>query len=180
QAHEGEVFVSSTPGEGTTFELYFPAHEQPAESEEPRPGDVLSPGSGERILFVDDEAPIMLVCKAILERLGYRVEGTVDVLAALETLRAAPGDFDLVISDLTMPGMTGVDFARQVREIRADLPIILATGFNATLTADRVRELGVSELLLKPLSMQALASSVRRALESRDGSSVAPSSSSIP
>lgn len=180
QAHEGEVFVSSTPGKGTTFELYFPAHEQPAESEEPCPGDVLSPGSGERILFVDDEAPIMLVCKAILERLGYRVEGTVDVLAALETLSAAPGDFDLVISDLTMPGMTGVDFARRVREIRADLPIILATGFNATLTAERVRELGVSELLLKPLSMQALASSVRRALESRERSSVVPSSSTIP
>jgi len=109
----------------------------------------------------------MLVARLMLVELGYRAEGGTEVRDMLELVRAEPQAFDLVITDLTMPGMTGVEFARQLLEIRPGLPIILTTGYNATLTAERVQEIGVRELLMKPLSIQVLARAVRRALSPR-------------
>lgn len=168
QTHDGEVAVHSTPGKGTVFELYFPAHTQ--STAEPPAGETdgeMPRGRGERILFVDDEAPILMVARLMLEELGYRVEGGTDVREMLEKFRGDPEAFDVVISDLTMPGMTGVEFARRLLQIRPDLPVILTTGYNATLTVERVQEIGVRELLMKPLLLQTLARALRRALAPR-------------
>lgn len=168
QTHEGGVVVRSAPGKGTTFELYFPAHTaSPEEAAVVQPAGEVPRGRGERILFVDDELPIMMVGQLMLSEMGYQVQASADAEAMIAALRAAPDDFDLVITDLTMPGISGVDFARQVLAVRPDLPVILTTGYNATLTADCLQKLGISEMLLKPLSMHSLGAAVRRALDRR-------------
>ena len=102
--------------------------------------------------------------RRILERLGYVVDSYTAPADALEAVRAAPDRFALVVSDLTMPGMTGSDLAERLLRLRPDLPIILTTGFSATLTPERVRALGVRELLLKPLTVQALGEAVHRTI----------------
>ena len=165
QTHEGEVMVKSTPGKGTTFELYFPAHSMPLDAPATVDETEVPRGRGERILFVDDEAPIMLVGRLMLEEIGYKVEGDMDAPSALERVRANPGGYDLVVTDLTMPEMTGLEFARRLLEIRPDMPIILTTGYNATLTDARIKELGIQEMLLKPLSMHSLGVALRRSLD---------------
>jgi PAS domain S-box-containing protein len=167
--HDGAITVYSEPGRGTTFHVYFPAHG--AESVEKAAKMVEVPlGRGERVLFVDDEKPLALLGQKMLERLGYKVESISSVVAALERVRAHPRDFDLVITDLTMPVMTGTDFAAELLALRPDLPIVLTTGFNASLTSARLRELGIRELLLKPHSLQSLGAAVHRVLaESKAG-----------
>ncbi len=163
QTHEGAVTVYSQPGEGTVFRLYFPSCV--AEATESPVGEAMVPrGAGELVLFVDDEEPLAIMGRKVLERLGYRVEGCTDAERALECVRARPARYDLVITDLTMPSLSGTDLARELLAIRADLPIILTTGFAATLTAGRIQAMGIRELLLKPLSMQALGAAVHRVL----------------
>ena len=168
QTHEGEVTVKSTPGRGTTFQLYFPVHAIPVSAQPAEPVGAPPRGRGERILFVDDEAPIMLVGRLMLEGLGYQVEGGTDALEMLERFKEAPDAFDLVITDLTMPGITGLELSRRLLQIRPDICIILTTGYNASLTLERVRQLGIRELIMKPLSMFSLATALRRALDGSD------------
>lgn len=163
QSHEGVVTVYSQPGKGTAFRLYFPATPGASASVT----DAAQPvpmGHGERILFVDDEEILTKMGKKTLERLGYVVEAHSNSLEALEMVRADPAVFDLVITDLTMPGITGIQLAEQLRAIRPDLPVILTTGYTANLTSNRIQELGLTELLLKPMSLQTLAGAVARVL----------------
>jgi PAS domain S-box-containing protein len=164
QSHDGAVTVYSQPGEGTAFHLYFPAHGGRRVAETPAPAPAVPRGKGERVLFVDDEVPLALLGRCILEELGYVVESKTSPAEALAAVRADPAAFDLVITDLTMPGMTGTELGRQLLEIRPGLPIILTTGHSGNLTAERVRRLGCRELLLKPLTLQKLGQAVRRAL----------------
>ena len=165
--HEGVITVYSEPGEGTTFHLYFPAYA--VEVAEPTIEVVRVPsGQGQSILLVDDEKQLVVIGRKMLERLNYVVECKTDVTEALEAVRADPTGFDLVITDLTMPGMTGTDFARRLLEIRPDLPIILTTGYGANLTSETVRALGIRELLSKPHNAQALGMAVQRALREQN------------
>jgi len=163
QSHDGAITVDSEPGVGTTFRLYFPAH-----TSEGLTADIQAAatpiGTGERVLFVDDEAPVANLGKAILEHLDYSVDVRTDVMEALELIRKDPGRFDLVISDQTMPSMTGIDFARQIRLIRPDLPIVLTTGYVGQLKIEQLRPLGISELLPKPLTIRSLGEVVHRLL----------------
>lgn len=163
QAHEGVITVYSQPGEGTRFNLYFPAHTEGAPVASDATGEIPR-GRGQHILLVDDERPLAVMGRRILERLGYVVDSYTAPADALEAVRAAPDRFALVVSDLTMPGMTGSDLAERLLRLRPDLPIILTTGFSATLTPERVRALGVRELLLKPLTVQALGEAVHRTI----------------
>jgi PAS domain S-box-containing protein len=155
QSHHGIVTVNSEPGVGTTFHLYFPAATGEA-------GPTVAPtaeipvGQGQRVLFVDDEVPLALLGKRMLEELGYAVVSTTSGADALAATRADPDAFDLVITDLTMPGMTGTELARQLREIRPGLPVILATGHTAGLTAARLGEDGIAEMIRKPLTLRLL------------------------
>jgi CheY-like chemotaxis protein len=162
--HEGAIQVESTPGAGTTFRLYLPEHRADAlEGSAKQPA--LPPGRGERILFIDDEPAIGTVVGKLLSRLGYRVTAFDDPTQALATFTTDPDNFQLVITDLTMPRLTGIDIARHVLAARPRLPVLLISGYSATWTPARVRELGILDLIAKPLSMDTLANAVRHALE---------------
>ncbi len=164
QSHDGAVTVESQPGEGATFHLYFPVHGIEGAPSFQAPLDVPK-GHGERILFVDDEKPLTMLGQSVLKDLGYVVTVCSNVTEALVLVRDNPSAFDLVITDLTMPGMTGLDFARQLLKAKPGLPIILMTGYSASLTAERVRALGLRELLLKPFTLPSLGLAVHRALQ---------------
>jgi PAS domain S-box-containing protein len=162
--HDGVVLVESTPKHGTTFRLFFPLLATgparcPAElTEIPR-------GDGERVLFVDDEPSLSSVTRRMLERLGYQVLALRSATDALATFRADPAAFDVVISDLTMPGLTGAQLAVEMRRVRANVPVILSTGYLDRLDAEMAQRLDVREVLIKPYTTHALATAVRRALK---------------
>jgi CheY-like chemotaxis protein len=163
KSHDGVITVSSQPGKGTTFELYFPAYTSEI-SVATRGPATIPRGNGERILVVDDEEPLLDLEKQMLERLGYQVEAQASVALALARVRDGFPRLDLVITDLTMPQMTGLEFSRNLIQICPGLPIILTTGFSAGLTSENVAEMGIAELLLKPLSLDNLSTAVHRAL----------------
>ncbi len=162
-SHEGAITVYSQPGEGTIFHLYFPAHSVEATTvvSDAR----LTPrGRGERILFLDDEDLLVTLGKKALTALGYEVEISTQPLEVLETVRAQPERYALVITDQTMPRMTGLALARELQQIRPGLPIILTTGYSQTLKPDGVEAAGVRRLLLKPFSIESLGTAVHAAL----------------
>jgi CheY-like chemotaxis protein len=164
QSHEGAIAVSSRPGEGTRFSLYFPALAAPAASPKCVPVSEIPHGHGERILYVDDEKSLADMGKKILERLGYVVEAYYDPKEALCAIAAHRANFHLVVTDLTMPTMTGLEFATQLQVIRPSLPIVLTTGYAPAMTPTRFQAVGVREVVLKPHSVETLAGAVARVL----------------
>lgn len=167
QAHEGAVRVRSESGKGTVFELFFPVHAPraaPRLSGEHRP---LPHGAGERVLLVDDEESILQVTRMMLSQLGYVVETNESSAATLARVKARPEEVDLVVSDVSMPGMSGPELAVELAKLKPNLPIVLMTGYDATLDPVRLRELGVREVLAKPFTVRDLAHVVRRALSGR-------------
>jgi CheY-like chemotaxis protein len=162
--HDGAVTVSSQPGKGTTFRLYFPVHGEAAVALESAAHKAPARGRGERILFVDDEMPLVHLGQVIVEELGYTVTVSTNPMEAIASIRAEPAAFDLVITDLTMPYLSGTDLARLIFQQRPDLPVILVTGYTADLTAESVRALGIQEMLFKPLTLQVLGEAVHRVL----------------
>lgn len=166
--HDGAIMVTSLPGQGTTFALYFPRFHRPGET--PAPSEEPVPGGTERILFVDDEEPIARLGCMMLERLGYTVVVSTSGSEALALFRATPQSFDLVITDHTMPAMTGARLAQELRRLRPDLPVILCSGFSHTMNADKAQALGLDAFLLKPFLHRDLGIMVRRVLERRQTS----------
>ncbi|MCJ7810362.1 MAG: PAS domain S-box protein, partial [Desulfobulbaceae bacterium] len=138
--HNGAISVQSKPGSGSSFDIFFPLVEQ-VQPEAPKELDKL-PRGHERILFVDDENSIVEFNKQRLERLGYTVETRTDSVKALALFLSNPDAFDLVITDMTMPSMTGDALARELLKIRPDLPIILCTGYSARMSEEKAMELG--------------------------------------
>ena len=164
KSHKGGIRVSSRPGQGSVFSVYLPAASTEAEVErETVSWDTLPTGT-ERILFVDDEEPIVELGQGVLRRLGYTVVAKRSGREALETFRE-DGAFDLVITDQTMPEMTGVMLAAELLKLRPDLPVILCTGYSESVSRETAQEVGIREFLMKPLSKRELAGAVRRALE---------------
>ncbi len=163
QNHDGTLLVESKPGVGTTFRVYFPVFETPV-LEHAAVAAPLSGGHGERILFVDDEETLVRLAQTILERFGYRVTPFTSVTEALAHFRAQPDQFDLVITDLNMPGMNGSSFARELLALRPKLKMILTTGYSAMLTPEQVREMGFRALLPKPTELRAVGELVQRVL----------------
>ena len=163
QSHDGAVTVYSQPGEGTTFHLYFPAHAADGAGA-PEVYSAVPRGHGERILFLDDEAVLAQMGAKMLERLGYVVTIATDPAEALERFSAHPDTFDALVTDLTMPGLLGTEVAGRVLRVRPDLPILLVTGYTATLTAATVKTLGIRALALKPLNLETLGRSVHEIL----------------
>jgi PAS domain S-box-containing protein len=164
--HEGAITVQSVPGKGTTFSIYFPRLDSRPEATM-QVEDPPQRGS-ERILLVDDEPALMEMATSILERLGYKVTGQTDSVTALEVFRSSPDEFDLVITDYTMPNLTGMDLAKEVRRIRPDIRIMLCTGFSEKITPDHMKELGVG-LLMKPYGMREISEAIRKTLDARKG-----------
>ncbi len=163
--HGGDLTVDSIPGVGTTFRVYLPRLLGPSPVDPPSPESV--PHGIERILFVDDEEALVQVAQGMLSLLGYQVRATDRSLDALEWFRAAPYDFDLVITDQTMPDMTGDALTREMRRLRPDIPIIVCTGFSYVMDDAKAREMGVDAFLLKPIVVKDLALAIRRVFNKR-------------
>lgn len=159
----GALDVESNPGQGTTFNIYFPRAEIQTESAADK-SKALPTGS-EKILLVDDEKTLAKMGRLMLERLGYDVTTCTSSREALETFQARPQDFDLVISDKTMPEMTGFDLAVQLKIARADIPVIVCTGYSEDTEVERAAGLGINRLLMKPLSLDDLANALREVLD---------------
>ncbi len=160
---DGSITVEGEPGVGTTFKVWLPAITRLAEVS-PESGEPMV-GGRERILFVDDEAILMEIGCDILEELGYHVTGVTSSTEALELFRAQPDQFDLVMTDMTMPGMTGAELSQEILQIRADLPIILCTGLSEMINEEKAKAMGIREFAMKPLSLKNIAQLTRKALE---------------
>ncbi|MGA7145609.1 MAG: PAS domain S-box protein [Desulfobacterales bacterium] len=161
--HNGAIFVESELEKGTTFNLFFPGIEIEPVSE--LPIDEELPGGKERILFIDDEEAIVLVARNRLERLGYQVETKTDPVEALELLSEKPDRFDLVITDMTMPRMTGDLLVKEILKIRADMPTILCTGFSEKIDEEKAKGIGIRQYIEKPVNRSDLAKMIRKVLQ---------------
>jgi PAS domain S-box-containing protein len=155
----GAITVYSEIGKGSTFNIYLPAIEKKVE-EEKETGEVIPTGH-QRILFVDDEPALVDIGKKMLEHLGHEVIIRTSSVEALEAFRNNPERFDLVISDKTMPQMTGFDLARELKQIRPDIPIILCTGFSDTADSAKAKAMGISGLVMKPIVMREMAETIK-------------------
>jgi CheY-like chemotaxis protein len=167
QNHGGVIKVDSAPSRGTRFDIFFPKV-QFEQAEVSKIEDTL-PGGTEHILFVDDEKALVELHKKTLEMLGYRVTIRTSPIEALEAFRAQPNKFDLLISDMTMPNMTGDILAQKILAIRPDFPIILCTGYSEDKTEQRVKALGIEAFVMKPLVRKDLSQTIRKALDHQSG-----------
>jgi two-component system cell cycle sensor histidine kinase/response regulator CckA len=161
--HRGLVTVYSEKGTGTSFHIYFPSLQEGSGIEMPDSGAL--PTGKEHILLVDDEEFLINVGRQMLERLGYRVTSRSSGFEALELFQAQADRFDLVITDQTMPRMTGLELARELLALRPELPIVLCTGFSEGLTAERAKSIGIRDFLMKPIVLRDLAQKIRMVLD---------------
>ena len=167
--HQGAISVTSEPGKGTRFEILIPeAESAPPDQTELEHGKPVTGGT-ERILVVDDEELLVDLLTQNLTLLGYSVVGTTSSEEALEIFSSNPTQFDLVITDLSMPHLTGLDLAVKMHALTPDIPIILCTGFSESISEETASDLGIQGLLFKPCSRTNLAESIRTVLDRRTG-----------
>jgi PAS domain S-box-containing protein len=166
KSYDGSIYVHSRRGEGSTFEILIPSLESAV------PDDIALkktiPTGSEAILFVDDEEMIADIAKEMLESLGYHVTEKTSAFEALETFRNKPDAFDLVVTDLTMPKMSGLDLAEKILQIKPGLPVILCTGFDISVNEEQIVGRGVHGIIYKPILRRDMATAVRKALDGVD------------
>ncbi len=165
KSHQGAITVYSEPEQGTSFCIYLPLILTQA-SAEIQTTDPVPRGKG-CVLFVDDEEALMELGRKMLEYLGYEVVAKSSSLDALKAFQDQPERFDLVITDYTMPHLTGTNLAKKIKELRADIPIILCTGFSEAVTRESSKEMGIDEYMMKPLAVNELAKTVHRLLKDK-------------
>jgi len=158
----GTITVDSQHGKGSSFHVYLPVIEKEVFSEQIE-YDRATRGK-ERILFVDDDVLLVRLGKDVLERLGYKVTPMYSSLEALATFQNSPDDYDVIITDQTMPGMTGFDLAKRMLQIRPNVPIILCTGYSDLVDESSATALGIKAFALKPLTNSAITRLIRKAL----------------
>lgn len=163
KSHEGVIDVESHVGQGTTFRLYFPAEAQ-AETLNNTAAVAMRHGHNQKILVVDDETALTSMLQKMLHRLDYDATTRNRADGAIRLVRENPARFDLVITDLTMPEINGLEVASQLNASRPDLPVVLVSGYSASLSADKLHEAGIAELLAKPVTLSVQAEVVNRNL----------------
>jgi signal transduction histidine kinase/ActR/RegA family two-component response regulator len=162
--HGGDITVKSTPGKGTIFQVYLPLIEDVDPDVEFESTDGAIKGE-ERILLVDDEEQIVAMEQQMLENLGYRVTARTDSAEALKVFAEHPQNFDLVITDMTMPHMTGDQLAQKMLDIEPNIPVILCTGFNQVITEEKALAMGIQKFVMKPVVKKELATTIRTVLD---------------
>jgi signal transduction histidine kinase/CheY-like chemotaxis protein len=164
--HRGDITVASSPGKGTTFQVNLPIIENAEVVTEFEPSNGAAKGN-ERILLIDDEEQIISMEQQMLENLGYQVTALTDSVEALDEFAKQPQNFDLVITDMTMPHMTGDELAQKLLDIKPDIPVILCTGFNEDITEEKALSMGIQKFVMKPVIKNDLATSIRTVLDQK-------------
>ena len=170
--NRGFIEVESMTGQGTAFHIFLPILNKKQPNKPPKKISTPLPKGNERILFVDDEVDLTRISYALLNSLGYRVTVETRSLIALEKFQNDPNSFDLLITDHTMPELTGADLARSLLNLRPDLPIILCTGYTAALSEHEALQLGIKKYVIKPLSTRRLAKIVREVLDEHQAAKI--------
>jgi len=161
--HDGAITVDSPVGKGTAFTILFPVIDEVPEIKTKT--TFTNPHGSEAILFVDDEQTITNMMQQILEKLGYQVETKLNPKEALDLFQSKPDSFDIVITDMTMPQMTGAKFAEKLKGIRPDIPVIICTGHSDFIDDDKAKLLGINRLVMKPVSKSKIAEAIRDVLK---------------
>jgi CheY-like chemotaxis protein len=161
----GAITVESELGVGSMFRVYIPKIEDTAITEGTAKND--TPRGAEKILFIDDEEFLTDWGKAALERLGYKVTAMNNSTEALNIFLSNPSQFDLVITDQTMPGVTGVQLSKRILEVRPDIPIVLCTGYSDHVSPEASSQIGIRQFLMKPSTRQELAQTIRNILDEK-------------
>ncbi len=160
--HKGAITVRSTPGEGSTFEVFLPRIPEQVLPTKEQPLSALK-GHG-RLLIVDDETELVELEKEMVERLGYSATAVSESGAALAIFRENPDKYDLVLTDQTMPDMTGIDLARKLISVRPDIPVVLITGYRDVVDMESAREAGVKAVVGKPMSRAEMGKTIKEVL----------------
>jgi CheY-like chemotaxis protein len=163
--HSGTLTVYSEHNRGTTFNIFLPSIVEEGSQDIDLATSL--PRGNERVLFVDDEHVLADLGEHMLKPLGYTVTTKTNSIEALEIFRAQPQSFNLVVTDMTMPDMTGLELAEKLLQIRADIPIILCSGFSEMVTHDKARGTGIREFVMKPVDLSEMAKIVRRVLDKK-------------
>jgi len=171
KSYQGEIVVNSLPGRGTVFKIYLPAFER-QKATITNAEESVSPNGTESVLLIDDEESIVRAGKKMLERLGYRVDARTKSMEALEAFKARPHEYDIVITDMTMPDMTGDILAGIFLQIRSEIPVILCTGFSEHITPEKARQIGIRGFIMKPVLIPELAKMMRRILDAPEDNGV--------
>ena len=163
KSHNGDISVSSEPGKGTIFQVFFPYIENKLVPEIEITVEI--PRGKERILYVDDEKAMVDAIQPMVERLGYKVTARTSSIEALEAFRANPDRFDLIITDFTMPNMTGMELAKELLKLRSDTLIILCTGYSERINEDKAKESGIRAFVMKPVILSEIANTIRKVVD---------------
>lgn len=161
--HGGEIIVNSEPGKSTTVQVYLPITQKTKQDIIVEVGS--APRGSERILLVDDEKTIVTMGNHLLKRLGYEVVAKTDSVEALEVFKADPQGFDLIITDQTMPRMTGEELAKELMNVRPDIPIIICTGYSHIMTPKKAKAIGIKAFIMKPFNTRNIANTIRKVLD---------------
>ncbi len=163
KSHNGAITVASQPGKGTTFSIYFPISTKDPVTKI-KSSDII-PRGDELIIFVDDEKSIATMGGKLLKKLGYEVETKTNPTEALKLFKSNPNHFDLIITDMTMPQMSGVKLSEELKSVRSDIPVIICTGHSSLIDEEKAKTVGIEGFVMKPIVLRDIAKVIRGILD---------------